>query len=414
MDFFSERLSNHSIEDYENDEDENLADEFDSLSRSDASDNNAIAKIDLQAKKENFISAVQSSEKLNERFDNIRPLNICYDSEGILAQEGSTSLVFSANDATDGRRLALKVCDAEKSDENTLASLFQWESLLLEQLKNVHNCQQLRTPCDHTYLETSRGKLLVPYISTIYLPIDLKRNFYRNDSSNEALACKRTANRLRVFIQMITAIQTLHRRGICHRDIKPENFRGYTESHKSRAVAIDLGLSLANESVQEAIRTYSPKALGSQNYAAPEKLCGFSEDFEIGLVSDVFSLGCLLYETVSKNLFYNQFLELNASCYHKVISDCTVYKTDGDTLEERLLIFDGYIEQNFSKLQLPKLDHFIKGKEHVKREIQSLIDFMCALDYKKRAKDSDLPYIKDRLRTVIKELERHSRKKTNA
>lgn len=413
MDFLSERFSNHSIEDYENEEDEYLTDEFDSLSRNYTRDN-TLSQIDLQAKKEKFIAAVQSSKELNERFDNIRPLNICYDPKGILVQEGATSFVFLANDATDGRRLALKVCNAERINTKTSESLFQWESLLLGQLKNVHNCQQLRTPCDHTCLETSRGKFNVPYFSTIYLPIDLKRNFYRSDCQDEVLTCKKMQGRLKIFIQMISAIQTLHKHGICHRDIKPENFRGYTENHKSRAVAIDLGLSLANESVQNAIRMYSPQAIGSKCYAAPEKLCGFSEDFELALVSDIFSLGCLLYETVSKNLFYNQFLELNASWYHQVISDCFVYKTDGDTLEERRRVFDGRIEQNFSKLQLPKLDYFIEGKEHAKKEIQSLIDFMCAFDYKKRAKDSDLPYIKDRLRMVIKELDRKTRKKINA
>lgn len=413
LDFFSERSSSQDIEDYENDEYENLTDEFDSLLRNEPS-GNAIVKIDLQTQKENFISAVQSSEVLNERFENIKPLNICYDREGTLVQEGSTSIVFLANDATDGRRVALKVCDAERSDANEIATLFQWESGLLGQLKNAHRCQQIRTPCDHTYLETSKGKFSVPYISTIYLPVDLKRNFYRSDSKDDNLTCKKMAARLKIFIQIISAIQALHRRGICHRDIKPENFRGYTEKHKAHAVAIDLGISLADESVQNAIRMFSPKAIGAQSYAAPEKLCGFGDDFEIALVSDIFSLGCLLYETVSKNLFYNQFLEMNASWYHQVISDSTVYGSDGDTLEERLRIFDGYIEQNFSKLLLPKLDFFIKDKNHAKKELQSLIDFMCAFDYKKRAKDCDLPHIKDKLRAVIRELEQNTRKKTNA
>lgn len=413
LDFFSERLSSQDIEDCD---DENLTDEFDSLSRNESSDD-APTQIPSQTQKENFIYAVQSSEELNERFENIRPLNICYDREGTLVQEGSTSIVFLANDATDGRRLALKVCDAEnaeKKNANEIATLFQWESGVLGQLKNVHNCQQLRTPCNHTFLETSHGRQSVPYISTIYLPADLKRNFYRNDSPNEALTRKKMARRLKVFIQMISAIQVLHRHGICHRDIRPENFRGYTENHKAHAVAIDLGMSLANKSIEDAIRLYSPCAHGALAYAAPEKLCGFCDDFEMGLASDIFSLGCLLYETVSKDLFYNQFLEMNASWYHQVISDSTVYKTDGDSLEERLRVFDGYIEQNFSKLLIPQLDFFLKGKDHAKKEIQSLIDFMCAFDYKRRAKDSDLPRIKDKLRSVIKELEQNARKKKNA
>ena len=85
------------------------------------------------------------------------------------------------------------------------------------------------------------------------------------------------------------ALATAHEFGIIHRDIKPENVMIRTDG---RLVLCDFGIArlLDNDSV-----TNTGQLLGSPAYIAPEHISGEPQDGR----SDLFSLGVLLYESLS-------------------------------------------------------------------------------------------------------------------
>ena len=100
------------------------------------------------------------------------------------------------------------------------------------------------------------------------------------------------------FAQVASALQFMHARRILHRDIKPSNvFLG-----RERQVKLgDLGLGRFMSS--NTIQAYSE--VGTPFYMSPEAISGTG----YGFASDVWSLGCLLYElTTLSSPFYQQSL----------------------------------------------------------------------------------------------------------
>jgi len=93
------------------------------------------------------------------------------------------------------------------------------------------------------------------------------------------------------------AIGAAHEAGVVHRDLKPENIiiasAGYVK-------VLDFGLAklrkeLTPEGVTEVRSTESGVVLGTAGYMSPEQAAGKTVDHR----SDIFSLGCILYEMVS-------------------------------------------------------------------------------------------------------------------
>jgi serine/threonine protein kinase len=94
---------------------------------------------------------------------------------------------------------------------------------------------------------------------------------------------------LRIASEIAAALDYAHRRGIIHRDIKPANIL----LHDGSALVADFGIALAASKVGDSRMTETGMSLGTPHYMSPEQAMG---EREITARSDVYALGCVLYE----------------------------------------------------------------------------------------------------------------------
>ncbi|WP_341845939.1 serine/threonine-protein kinase [Streptomyces curacoi] len=95
----------------------------------------------------------------------------------------------------------------------------------------------------------------------------------------------------RIAAQIATGLSTAHQQGVIHRDIKPSNLLLSTDG---MAKISDFGIArIVHET--SAPLTMTGQILGTSSYLAPERALGRPA----GPASDVYSLGCVLYELLT-------------------------------------------------------------------------------------------------------------------
>ncbi|MGQ0539657.1 MAG: protein kinase domain-containing protein [Gemmatimonadaceae bacterium] len=101
---------------------------------------------------------------------------------------------------------------------------------------------------------------------------------------------------IRIARDVAVALDYAHRQGVIHRDIKPENilFQG---GEGAPAVIADFGIArVLAEGAVSATLTAAGHAVGTPAYMSPEQASG---EREIDGRSDLYSLGCVLYEMLA-------------------------------------------------------------------------------------------------------------------
>ncbi len=103
---------------------------------------------------------------------------------------------------------------------------------------------------------------------------------------------------LELFTEISDALQAAHEKGLIHRDLKPANVM-LAESQDGKTVAklLDLGLAkIIDGDGQTLVQlTTTGQTLGSPAYMSPEQCTGA----ELDARSDIYSLGCLMYEVLT-------------------------------------------------------------------------------------------------------------------
>jgi serine/threonine protein kinase len=92
--------------------------------------------------------------------------------------------------------------------------------------------------------------------------------------------------------QMADGLGWMHSKGWVHRDIKPENF---LVNDTGQVKLIDFGLAIRPSGWLAKMLSLKPKRQGTASYMSPEQIRGGALDPR----SDVYSLGCVLYELVA-------------------------------------------------------------------------------------------------------------------
>lgn len=193
---------------------------------------------------------------------------------------GGSSRVYKLSNKS-GETMALKIVDLKQPDPEMIAG-FKNEINLLRTLQKEPRVIRLID----NYIDTSSI-----YIIMEYGDVDLRHMI--------ALQMARPLDVLFVrhySLELFKCVQAVHGYGIVHSDLKPENFL----SVSGRLKIIDFGL--ANNIPEFTKNVYRNMAVGTINYMAPETLIEHTKPiagpFSVSAASDVWSLGCIIYEMV--------------------------------------------------------------------------------------------------------------------
>jgi serine/threonine protein kinase/tetratricopeptide (TPR) repeat protein len=106
-------------------------------------------------------------------------------------------------------------------------------------------------------------------------------------------------NRLELFVQVCSAVQHAHQKGIIHRDIKPSNVLIAMQDGKPVPKVIDFGVAKALHSklADKTMYTEIGQIIGTLEYMAPEQ--AELSAMDIDTRADIYALGVLLYELLT-------------------------------------------------------------------------------------------------------------------
>jgi serine/threonine-protein kinase len=183
--------------------------------------------------------------------------------------------VYLAQDHQKQQAVAIKVMHPK------LATVLGAERFLRE----IRVARSMEHPLIVPLLESgnARGLLyyVMPYIDGESLFERLQRE--RRLSVDDAL---------RITRDVAEALGYAHARGVLHRDVKPENIL----LADGRALVADFGLARAIGAADSRKLTATGVIVGTTFYMSPEQL---REDKDIDQRSDIYGLGCLLFEMLT-------------------------------------------------------------------------------------------------------------------
>ncbi|HEV2199678.1 MAG TPA: protein kinase [Bryobacteraceae bacterium] len=193
----------------------------------------------------------------------------------ILAPIGAGGMgeVWKARDTRLDRIVAIKRLKGHEGSASSSAR-FQQEARAIAALNHPHICQIYDVGPDYLVMEYVEGRPLSG-------PLPLE----------EAL---------KLALQIASALEEAHGRGILHRDLKPGNIlvTGKGAARESHTKLLDFGLAkLMTGSDSDVTATLEGTVMGTASYMAPEQAEGKPLDAR----SDVFSFGAVLYEMLSGN-----------------------------------------------------------------------------------------------------------------
>ncbi len=202
-----------------------------------------------------------------------------------LLGKGGMGTVYQVQQVFLNVDLALKILDGKQHLNESQMRRFRQEakaaySLNHPGLVKVHDFGLLDNEQPYLVMDLIRGKTLSEYIKE-FGPMPLHE------------ACE-------VFIQAANSLYYAHQQSVIHRDIKPSNImllEGATSGTPGSVAIVDFGIAkVVGEEIGEMqALTRTGEVFGSPLYMSPEQCSGESVDHR----SDIYSLGCALFETLT-------------------------------------------------------------------------------------------------------------------
>ncbi len=187
---------------------------------------------------------------------------------------GGMATVFLANDVKHDREVAVKVLHPELS-ASIGGERFEREIKLAARLQHPHILG---------LYDSGQAAGLLYYV----MPF-VKGESLRDRLDREGQLPIEDA--IQLILEVADALGHAHSQGIVHRDIKPENVL-ISNGH---ALVADFGIARAAQEAGGHKLTQTGMAVGTPVYMSPEQAVGDP----VGPTSDIYSLGCMLYELLA-------------------------------------------------------------------------------------------------------------------
>ena len=221
-------------------------------------------------------------DEITERLGRLEPGSLFagYRIDGIL-DRGGMGLVYKATDAELERTVALKIIAPEHTQNPHAATRFKSEARLAASLEHPNIVPIHRGGEYHGVL----------YLAMRYVPgTNLRQVIDRGQLGLDRIK--------RVVRSVASALDAAHERGLVHRDVKPANILISGAAPHEQIYLTDFGLTKKLGSPGSLTQTGA--WVGTADYVAPEQIQGGDVDAR----TDVYSLGCVLYEMLTGSVAY--------------------------------------------------------------------------------------------------------------
>lgn len=200
-----------------------------------------------------------------------------------LIGKGGMGSVYKVKDNKLNRYLAVKVLQSSLANEKAALKRFEQEAEAAMGLEHPN----LGTTYGHGTTESGE-----PYIVLDYYEGSSLSDLVEKQGTLSTERC------LNLLIQICDGLSHAHKQGVVHRDLKPTNIIiSNTENGAEVPRIVDFGIAkvLPKENRETHNLTETGEVFGSPNYMSPEQCLGFMLDSR----SDVYSIGCLIYEMLT-------------------------------------------------------------------------------------------------------------------
>ncbi len=196
---------------------------------------------------------------------------------------GGMGRIYQVADLQNNRVIALKILHPHLIDDEDSVKRFEREAKAAMHLRHPN----LLTVYDYGISEEG-----LPFIAMEYLNGEVLQKLLNMDGP---LDIKRF---LTIFLQTCSALHHAHSNSVIHRDVKPSNIMLIKVDEQSDlAKLVDFGIAkIIRPDGQSAEKlTHTGDVFGSPHYMSPEQCLGS----ELDMRSDIYSLGCVMYEAIS-------------------------------------------------------------------------------------------------------------------
>ncbi len=213
---------------------------------------------------------------------------------------GGMGVVFKAQHILMNKTVAIKMLHPQLIVSEHCLSRFQQEAKAASHI----NHPNIISVFDYGATESGQPFIVMDYVRGQSLEDIIKKD--------GPLAPERC---LRIFIQVADALAEAHKCGVIHRDLKPSNVMLVSDGNCDDSVRIvDFGIAKIVNTDSGSQLTRTGEIFGSPAYMSPEQCRGHVLDER----SDIYSLGCVLYEALSgaapfvgENMFETMYFHLN-------------------------------------------------------------------------------------------------------
>jgi eukaryotic-like serine/threonine-protein kinase len=199
--------------------------------------------------------------------------------------EGGMAKVYKARQTSLNRTVAIKFLSAEYLWDNDAKTLFDQESLVIAQLNHPNIIHII----DRGLTEKGRPYFVMEFIQGDDLSVLMPKG---------QLSIKEKSD---ILMQICKGMACAHKNGVIHRDIKPANILIDADRH---ARVLDFGIAWLDAS------GHPEDIVGTPDYMSPEQ---FSAPESVTHLSDIYSLGVMMYELFRGKLPTAYFDDLKAS-----------------------------------------------------------------------------------------------------